>query len=113
MSIFEILGVWPLLKVFFEGIASVNWGDRGDRSLIYGTLSVLTVHFEGSCRYVSGLNDRYGIDQSCLVSIVTQARSRGGFVCLPTFALTQVRPIIKAMHKAFCQLPNVFLNILF
>lgn len=65
MSIFEILGVWPLLKVFFEGIASVNWGDRGDRSLIYGTLSVLTVHFEGSCRYVSELNNRYGIDQSC------------------------------------------------
>lgn len=51
MSILEILGVWPLLKVFFEGIASINWGDKGDRSFIYGTLSVLTVHFGGCCRY--------------------------------------------------------------
>lgn len=49
MSVLEILGVWPLLKVFFKGIASVNWGDGG---FIYGTLSVLTVHFGGCCRFL-------------------------------------------------------------
>lgn len=51
MSVLEILGVWPLLKVFFEGISSVNWGDRGDRGFINRTLSVLTVHFGGCCSY--------------------------------------------------------------
>lgn len=66
MSVLEILGVWPLLKVFFEGIASVNWGDRGDGGFIYGTLSILAVHFGGCCRYTwnLGLNDRYGVDQA-------------------------------------------------
>lgn len=85
MSVLEILGVWPLLKVFFEGIASVNWRDRGDRGFIYGTLSVLTVHFGEYCRYLElgTIIDRYGGDQSCL-GIDTQARRRGGFVYLPT-----------------------------
>lgn len=52
MSVFEILGVWPLLKVFFEGIAPVNWRDGGDGGFIYGTFFVLTVHFGGYCRYL-------------------------------------------------------------
>lgn len=100
MSVLEILRVWPLLKVFFEGIASVNWGDRGDGGFIYGTLSILTVHFGGCCRYTWNLgpSDRYGVDragQSCnsvCIGTYTTGAETWGYCLFTNLALMQIRP---------------------